>query len=96
LVEPPAPTPACCLCASPAGIDTAPTTVTVARDKLRIDLHSPLPNGSVTDFKQALQTPSGPAREPVGVIRSFETYQLHLMYSWRTLLHSLADLQARW
>ena len=68
----------------------------MAGDKLRINLHSPLPDGSVTDFKQALQTRGGLAREPVGVIRSFETFQLHLLYSWRTLLHMLADLQARW
>jgi len=80
----------------PAGIDAAPTIVTVAGDKMRIDLHSPLPDGSVGDFKQALKTRGGLAREPVGVIRSFETYQLHLLYSWRTLLHTLADLQARW
>lgn len=60
----------------------------VGGDRLRIDL----PDGSVTDFKESLQTRGGLAREPAGVICAWEAYQLHLLYSWV----SLADLQPRW
>lgn len=67
----------------------------VGCDRLAIDLHSPLPDGSVTDFKEALQTSGGLAREPAGVIRTWETYQLHLLYSWVALLRQLADLEPR-
>jgi len=38
----------------------------VAGDKLRIDLHSPLPDAAVIDFTAALQTWGGLAREPAG------------------------------
>lgn len=64
--------------------------------RLQLDLHSPLPDGSISDYKQALNTIGGLAREPAGVIRTWEVFQLHMAYSWRTLLASLADLQTRW
>jgi len=81
---------------TPTGIEAGLTTVKVAGAKLRLDLHSPLPDGSVTDFKESLNTAGGLAREPAGVIRTFEAYQLHLAYSWHVLLGSLADMHARW
>jgi len=70
--------------------------VTVSDVKLRLDLHSPLPDASITDYKSALNTLGGLAREPAGVIRTHEAFMLNLAYSWHTLLWSLADLQARW
>jgi hypothetical protein len=81
---------------NPAGFDAAPSTVTVAGARLRIDLHSPLPDGSILDYKQHLGTVGGLAREPAGVIRTWEAYQLQLVYSWRTLLGAIADLETRW
>lgn len=80
----------------PAGIDAPLSTVKVAGDKLAINLHSPLPDGSISDFTPALQARGSLAREPDGIIRSFECFQVHLAYSWRMLLHTLADLQTRW
>lgn len=80
----------------PAGIEAAPTTVKVSGTRLRLDLHSPLPDGSITDYKDALNTVGGLAREPAGVTRTWEGFQLYLAYSWRTLLACLADLQVRW
>jgi len=70
--------------------------VTVAGVRLRIDLHSPLPDSSITDYKSALNTLGGLAREPAGIIRTWESFQLQLAYSWYTLLGGLADLQTRW
>lgn len=81
--------------AAPAGIDAPTTQVMVTGHKHNIDLHSPLPDGSITDFKGELKTIGGLAREPAGVIRTFEMYQLHLVYAWRTLLASLDGL-TRW
>jgi hypothetical protein len=70
--------------------------VTVSGVKLRLDLQSPLPDASITDYKSALNTLGGLACEPAGVIRTHECFLLHVAYSWHTLLSSLADLQARW
>jgi hypothetical protein len=79
-----------------AGIEAATSTVTVSGVKHLIDLHSPLPDAAITDYKEALNTLGGLGREPAGVIRTFESFQLHLAYSWHTLMSSLADLRARW
>jgi hypothetical protein len=79
-----------------AGIEASPTTVVVSGARLRVDLHSPLPDGSITDYKDALNTVGGLAREPAGVIRTWECLQLHMAYSWHTILRSLDDLQTRW
>jgi hypothetical protein len=84
------------LCTHHAGIETAASTVTVAGARLRIDLHSPLPDGSIQDYKEHLDSVGGLAREPAGVIRTWESYQLQLAYTWRTLLGCIADLRARW
>jgi len=70
----------------------APTTVKVDGETLRIHLQSPVPDGAVTDFGEALQTRGTLKREPQGVIRTFEAFQLHLIYGWHVLLHQLRDL----
>jgi hypothetical protein len=70
--------------------------VQVSGVRLRLDLHSPLPAGSITDYKDAPNTVGGLASEPAGVIRTWEMFQLHVAYSWRTLLASQDDLQVRW
>lgn len=72
--------PPCSLLAA-AGIDCAPTTVKVCRDQLRIDLHSPLPDGAVSDMGAALNARGTLKREPQGVIRTLEIAQLHLVYA---------------
>lgn len=80
----------------PAGIEAQPTTVLVSGVTRRIDLHSPLPDGAISDYKDALNAIGGLVRDPAGIIRAFECYQLQLAYSWHMLLSSLADLQPRW
>lgn len=55
---------------APTGIEAAPTTVTVSGVRPRILLHRPLPDGSITDYKDELNTLGGLAREPAGVIRT--------------------------
>lgn len=75
-----------------AGLDAATTTVKVSGDQLRINLHSPLPDGAVTDYREALQARGTLKREPQGVIRSLECLQLHLVYGWSVLLTQLDDL----
>lgn len=70
--------------------------MTVSGARLRIDLHSPLPDGSILDYKEHLDTVGGLARQPAGVIRTWESYQLQLAYAWRTLFGWIADLQSRW
>jgi hypothetical protein len=52
--------------------------------------------GAVTDFGEALQTRGSLKREPQGVIRTFEAFQLHLIYGWHVLLHQLRDLTKWW
>lgn len=79
-------------CVLPTGIDYGPTTVTVCGEQYRIALHSPVPDGAVTDLGTALQTRGSLKREPQGCIRTFETTQLHLAYAWHQLLTQLADL----
>ena len=74
----------------------APTTVKVDGETLRIHLQSPVPDGAVTDFGEALQTRGTLKREPQGVIRTFEAFQLHLIYGWHVLLHQLRDLTKWW
>ena len=98
--------PYCCTgmlalsCAHPcwllAGMSDAPTTVKVDGETLRIHLQSPVPDGAVTDFGEALQTRGTLKREPQGVIRTFEAFQLHLIYGWHVLLHQLRDLTKWW
>ncbi|WIA38930.1 hypothetical protein OEZ86_005083 [Tetradesmus obliquus] len=75
------------------GMDCAPTTVKVSGDQLRINLHSPLPDGAVSDMGAALNARGTLKREPQGVIRTMETTQLHLVYAWRELLSQLAALE---
>ena len=65
----------------------------VGSDVLRIDLHSPLPDGAVTDFGEALNAVGTLKREPQGCIRSLETTQLHLMYAWHEMLSQLSALR---
>ena len=79
-----------------AGMSDAPSTVKVEGDTLRINLQSPVPDGAVTDFGEALQTRGSLKREPQGVIRTFEAFQLHLVYGWHVLLHQLRDLTKWW
>lgn len=76
-------------------MEVPPTTVKVDGEVLRIHLQSPLPDGAVTDFGEALQVRGSLKREPQGVIRTFEAFQLHLVYGWHVLLSQLAEL-TRW
>ncbi len=46
----------------------------------------------MTDFGDALQTRGSLKREPQGVIRTFECFQLHLVYAWHELLSQLTEL----
>jgi hypothetical protein len=50
-----------------AGLDCPLTTVKVDGHQLRIDLHSPLPDGAVTDMGAALNARGTLKREPQGV-----------------------------
>jgi hypothetical protein len=84
--------PPCSMLAA-AGIDCAPTTVKVCGDQLRINLHSPLPDGAVSDMGAALNARGTLKREPQGVIRTLEITQLHLVYAWHELLSQLAALE---
>ncbi len=76
-----------------AGMTAAPSTVKVGGETLRIHLQSPVPDGAVTDYSEALQARGSLKSEPQGVIRTFEAFQLHLVYGWHALLHQLRDLQ---
>ena len=77
------------------GIDCAPTTVKIGTDTLRIDLHSPLPDGAVSDFGDAMKARGTLKREAQGCIRTLDTTQLHLMYAWHELLVQLSAL-SKW
>jgi hypothetical protein len=76
-----------------AGLDCPLTTVKVDGLQLRIDLHSPLPDGAVTDMGAALNARGTLKRDPQGVIRTLEITQLHLVYAWHELLTQLAALE---
>ena len=70
----------------------AGSTVKVNGETLRIYLQSPVPDGAVTEYGEALQTRGSLAREPQGVIRTFEVFQLHLVFGWHVLLRQLTEL----
>lgn len=53
----------CCL-----GIACPPSTVKVGNNTLRIDLHSPIPDGAVTDFGEPLQARGSLQREAQALI----------------------------
>lgn len=83
--------------AAAPGIESGPTTVKVDGQALRVyvTVQSPLPDGSVSEFGKALQTRGIQKREPQGVIRTVESFQLHVLSGWHELLSQLADL-AKW
>ena len=74
------------------GITAAASTVKVDGETLHIHLQSPVPDGAVTDFGEALQTRGNLTREPQGVIRTFEVSQLHIVFGWHVLLRQLTEL----
>ncbi|WIA19270.1 hypothetical protein OEZ85_003905 [Tetradesmus obliquus] len=77
------------------GIEAELTTVKVGNDKLRIDLHSPLPDAAVSEYKTELSLRGTLAREAQGTIRSLESVQLQLVYALTALLEQLDGLK-RW
>ncbi|WIA30213.1 hypothetical protein OEZ86_000305 [Tetradesmus obliquus] len=77
------------------GIEAELTTVKVSNDKLRIDLHSPLPDAAVSEYKTELSLRGTLAREAQGTIRSLESVQLQLVYALTALLEQLDGLK-RW
>ena len=69
------------MCCQPAGIEAPLTTVKVGGDKLRIDLHSPLPDAAVTEFKADLALRGSLMRDAQGTIRTMEAVQLQMAYT---------------
>lgn len=83
------------LCVAPSDCSLAGPTVKVSNDKLRIDLHSPLPDAAVSEYKTELSLRGTLAREAQGTIRSLESVQLQLVYALTALLEQLDGLK-RW
>jgi hypothetical protein len=61
----------------------------VGGDKLRIDLHSPLPDAAVTEFKTDLALRGSLLRNAQGTIRTLEAVQLQMAYPLTQLLENL-------
>ncbi|WIA40816.1 hypothetical protein OEZ86_004494 [Tetradesmus obliquus] len=75
------------------GIEAPLTTVKVGGDKLRIDLHSPLPDATVTEFKTDLALRGSLMRDAQGTIRTMEAVQLQMAYALTQLLENLEGLK---
>ncbi|WIA23348.1 hypothetical protein OEZ85_000111 [Tetradesmus obliquus] len=75
------------------GIEAPLTTVKVGGDKLRIDLHSPLPDAAVTEFKAELALRGSLTRDAQGTIRTLEAVQLQMAYALTQLLEHLEGLK---
>ncbi|WIA11193.1 hypothetical protein OEZ85_011320 [Tetradesmus obliquus] len=77
------------------GIEAPLATVKVGGDKLRIHLHSPLPDAAVTEFKTDLALRGSLMRDAQGTIRTMEAVQLQMAYALTQLLENLEGLKHR-